>query len=110
MKRLATSEAARKAARVLYALHLNPRGLVKSLSKAQKSDREQTLHWGWKSHIRGIGLGYKRVHGKLDLSQPCLTFYVRKKLLEHRLPKNERVNIPLTKYALGANNDPQEPA
>jgi len=91
MNKTAHSEAARKAARVLAALHLSRPNRVKSLSKVRQRDREVSLRWRWKSHIRGVGFGYKRVDNRPDLNQPCVTFYVRRKLPEHRIPPDERI-------------------
>lgn len=95
-------EAERKAARILAALHIYRRRPVKALSKTRRRDREQTLHWGWNGHIRGIGFGYKRTDDKADLTKPCLTVYVRRKLLKHRIPERERIPDRLRLVSVGS--------
>lgn len=101
MNKTTHSDAARKAARVLAALHLSRRGPVKSLSKVRQRDRQSTHSWRWKSHIRGVGFGYKRVDSMPDLNQPCVTFYVRRKFPEHRIPPNERIPETLHLASVG---------
>jgi hypothetical protein len=101
MNNTAYSDAARKAARVLAALHLSRPRRVKSLSKVRQRDREVSLHWRWKSHIRGLGFGYKRADSRPDLNQPCVTFYVRRKLPEHRIPQDERIPETLQLASVG---------
>lgn len=81
----------RKAVALLTALHVAAKRPREPLAKTKKRDRQATVHWGWKSHIRGVGFGYKRTQGKTDLSVPCLTIYVRRKFPRQRLPRNEYI-------------------
>lgn len=92
---------ARRASEVLTSLHFGRKTSIKRLSKAKGRDRRVTLHWGWRSHIRGIGAGYKRVSGEVDRNVPCLTIYVRRKFPRGRLPEPERIPDRLFLATLG---------
>ena len=90
-----------RAVRLLSALHLARRRPPRKLGDARRRDRRVTARWGWSSHIRGIGAGFKRVRGTPDLATPCLTIYVRRKLPLDRVPANERVPPRLHLATLG---------
>jgi hypothetical protein len=90
-----------RAVRVLTALHFGRSRPTKLLSKTRQRDRRQTSRWGWRSHIRGIGVGVKQTKLEFIDGVRCLTVYVRRKLPEHRLPPEERIPKKLTLDSVG---------
>jgi len=90
-----------RALRLLTQLHYGRPRPSKVLSKIRQRDHRQTSRWGWRTHIRGIGLGLKRTNLEFVEGVHCLTLYVRRKLPEHRLPVQERIPKRLKLASVG---------
>jgi hypothetical protein len=96
-----TSSSEHRALRLLTQLHYGRPRPLNVLSKMRRRDHRQTSRWGWRTHIRGIGVGLKRTNLEFVESVRCLTVYVRRKLPEHRLPTQERIPKKLKLASLG---------
>lgn len=93
-------EDVKKAVNFLWGMHRRkPKRAPRT--KERNRDFRATRGWGWQSQVRGIGLGFKRVHGKADLAIPCITIYVRRKAARERLPAEEQIPSRLRLVSFG---------